>query len=242
MPGWPGSSSTSAATPPGTRCAAPTARTMRRVSAAARGGRPRRAGRVHVLGHGRRGRPRETTTPVPRGGPSGSGRTMWWRARCYLTGGIGARHEGEAFGGAYRTAEQDRVLRDLRAIANVTGTAAVPAAGDAKYVDVWSGPATTRPSPGSPWSGDAFFYPNALESDGTPRFNQGAPTREPWFDSPAARRPGPLHPVAAGLRLRHARDTVYVNLYARQRANVDRRSLMDGLRERADAPTPRSAT
>jgi hypothetical protein len=70
--------------------------------------------------------------------------------------------------------------------------------------------------------GEKFFYPNALESDGVYKFNQGACTRKDWFDCSCC----PTNvirfiPAMPGLIYSKTDDTIFVNLYAANDATVD---------------------
>ena len=77
-----------------------------------RGRRPCGARGLHVLGAWWTWRPSTTIRCTARRW-SGSGR-MWSARKLYLTGGIGARHDGEAFGARLRAAEPHGLRRDLR--------------------------------------------------------------------------------------------------------------------------------
>ncbi len=53
--------------------------------------------------------------------------------------------------------------------------------GDAKYLDVLERVIYNGFLSGVSLTGDRFFYPNPLESDGKGKFNQGSCERAPWF-------------------------------------------------------------
>ncbi len=101
----------------------------------------------------------------------------------YLTGGVGARHTGEAFGSNYE-------LPNLTAY-NET-CAAISMAylfermfllhGDSKYIDCLERTLYNGVISGMSMDGGRFFYPNPLASDGKYQFNaDGTTTRQPWF-------------------------------------------------------------
>ena len=133
------------------------------------------------FGHGRRrvadGDP-SIATPVER---------IWddvVSRKLYLTGAIGARHDGEAFGDAYELPNRTAYGETCASIANVYWNQRLflrPAT--RKYVDVLERTLYNAALAGVSLAGDTFFYPNPLESDGRYAFNQGALTRTPWFDS-----------------------------------------------------------
>ena len=65
-----------------------------------------------------------------------SGRT-WWSRKLYLTGGIGARHHGEAFGDDYELPNVTAYAETCAAIANIFWNQRMFLLhGDAKYIDV----------------------------------------------------------------------------------------------------------
>lgn len=103
--------------------------------------------------------------------------------KIYITGGIGSRHEGEAFGEAYELPNATAYNETCAAIGNVLWNHRLFLLhGEAKYIDVLERTLYNGLLSGLSLSGDLFFYPNPLESDGKYAFNQGAPTRKPWFD------------------------------------------------------------
>lgn len=104
--------------------------------------------------------------------------------KLYVTGAIGARHDGEAFGDAFELPNRTAYGETCASIANVYWNQRLfLQTGEAKYVDVLERSLYNAVLAGVSLEGDAFFYPNPLESDGRYAFNQGALTRTPWFDS-----------------------------------------------------------
>ena len=102
--------------------------------------------------------------------------------KTHLTGGIGARPEGEAFGPDYDLPNATAYLETCAAIANgLWNERMFLLHGDAKYVDVLERVLYNGFLSGISLSGDRFFYPNPLESDGKTQFNQGSCERAPWF-------------------------------------------------------------
>lgn len=103
--------------------------------------------------------------------------------KLYLTGGIGSRHNSEAFGDNYELPNLTGYNETCAAIANVYWNQRMFLLhGDAKYIDVLERTLYNGLISGVSLSGDTFFYPNCLESDGKYAFNMGALTRQPWFD------------------------------------------------------------
>lgn len=103
--------------------------------------------------------------------------------KLYITGGIGARHDGESFGDNYELPNLTSYNETCAAIGNVYWNHRMFLLhGDAKYIDVLERTLYNGLISGVSLDGKSFFYPNCLESDGKYAFNQGALTRQPWFD------------------------------------------------------------
>lgn len=136
--------------------------------------------------------------------------------KLYVTGGIGAQHKGEAFGDAYELPNRTAYAETCAAIANVFWNHRLFLLhGDAKYIDVLERALYNGVLAGVSLSGDRFFYPNPLASDGEFNFNAGrAPTRSPWFDCSCC--PSNLVrflPSLSGYVYAQRDDAVYVNLF-----------------------------
>ncbi|MGE5293358.1 MAG: glycoside hydrolase family 127 protein [Solirubrobacterales bacterium] len=148
--------------------------------------------------------------------------------KVYLTGGIGAVHSHESFGKAYELPNLTAYNETCAAIGNVFWNHRLFLLhGDAKYLDVLERTAYNGLISGVSLSGDRFFYPNPLSSDGKFRFNQGATARSPWFE--VACCPGNVArflPSFSGYIYAHRGDTLYVNLFVAGRGDVD----LDGRR------------
>ena len=96
--------------------------------------------------------------------------------KLYLTGGIGATREGEAFGPAYDLPNQTAYNETCAAIANVFWNHRMFLLhGDAKYLDVLERTLYNGMLSGVGLSGTEFFYPNPLASKAgyqrSPRFH-----------------------------------------------------------------------
>ncbi|MCB0629540.1 MAG: glycoside hydrolase family 127 protein [Saprospiraceae bacterium] len=142
--------------------------------------------------------------------------------KIYLTGGIGALHEGEAFGENYELPNMTAYNETCASIGSVYWNHRLHGlTGNAEYFDVIERTLYNGLVSGLSLDGTHFFYPNALESDGVYQFNQGACTRKNWFDCSCC----PTNmirflPAMPGLIYSKENSTVYVNLYAASEATV----------------------
>jgi DUF1680 family protein len=101
-----------------------------------------------------------------------------------ITGGIGARHEGEAFGDNYELPNATAYNETCAAIANVMWNHRLFLQhADAKYIDVLERVIYNGFLSGVSLSGDEFFYSNPLASDGKFKFNKGWANRFAWSKS-----------------------------------------------------------
>lgn len=142
--------------------------------------------------------------------------------KLHLTGGIGARRSGEAFGAAYELPNRTAYLETCAAIANVFWNHRLFLLhGRAAYVDVLERVLYNGFLSGVALSGDRFFYPNPLETDGRTKFNQGGTERAPWFGCSCC----PVNvvrfiPSIAGYIYATRGETLYVNLFIGSRATA----------------------
>jgi DUF1680 family protein len=143
--------------------------------------------------------------------------------KLYVTGGIGARHEGEAFGCDYELPNATAYNETCAAIGNVFWNHRLFLLhGDAKYIDVLERTLFNGLISGLSLSGDLFFYPNPLESDGKYLFNQGESTRKPWFDCACC--PVNLARFLSsfpGYVYGYKKNSLYVNLFVAGKGRVD---------------------
>lgn len=142
--------------------------------------------------------------------------------KMYLTGGIGARHEGEAFGKNNELPNKTAYNETCAAIGDVYWNQRLFAlTGDANYYDIIERTLYNGLISGISLDGDAFFYPNPLESDGSYKFNFGAATRQPWFDCSCC--PTNLVrfiPSMPSLIYATKGNALFVNLFASNKATV----------------------
>lgn len=103
---------------------------------------------------------------------------IWWDVvskKLYITGGVGARRGGESFGKDYELPNKSAYCETCAAIANAMWNHRMfLLGGDAKYIDVLERVIYNGFLSGISLSGDKFFYPNPLASDGDYQ-------RSPWF-------------------------------------------------------------
>lgn len=142
--------------------------------------------------------------------------------KMYVTGGIGAKHEGEAFGKNYELPNLTAYNETCAAIGDVYwNNRLFNLTGDVKYNDVLERTLYNGLISGISLEGTEFFYPNALASDGTYQFNRGSCTRQGWFDCSCC--PTNLIrfiPAIPGLIYAKEHNTLYVNLYMSNHADV----------------------
>ena len=101
----------------------------------------------------------------------------------YITGGIGAKHEGESYGNDYELPNLTSYNETCAAIANVYWNYRMFLLhGDAKYIDVMERSLYNNVIAGVGLDGKTFFYPNPLECDAHFKFNRESLSRQAWFD------------------------------------------------------------
>ncbi len=142
--------------------------------------------------------------------------------KMYITGGLGARHENEAFGDNYELPNLTAYNETCAAIASVFWNHRLfLLTGNSKYYDVIERTMYNGLISGISLDGKNFFYPNPTEADGKYEFNMGACTRQPWFDCSCC--PTNLIrfiPSIPGLIYAVNEDNLYVNLFISDSAQV----------------------
>lgn len=133
----------------------------------------------------------------------------------YINGGIGARHKDEAFGNNYELPNATAYCETCAAIGNVYWNHRLFLNhGKSQYYDVLERTLYNGVISGISLSGDHFFYPNPLESE-------GKYTRSEWFGCACC--PSNLCRFMASIPgyvyARKDKD-VYVNLYVDSKANI----------------------
>jgi DUF1680 family protein len=136
-------------------------------------------------------------------------------AKLYLTGGIGARHGGEAFGEKYELPNKTAYNETCAAIANAMWNHRLFLLhGDSKYIDVLERIIYNGFLSGISMRGNAFFYPNPLASN-------GGYQRSPWFGCACC----PVNvvrfvPSIPGYIYARNEDIIYVNLFIAGQADI----------------------
>jgi len=136
--------------------------------------------------------------------------------KLYITGGIGARHEGESFGDAYELPNEEAYCETCAAIGNVyVNHRLFLLHGDARYYDVLERTLYNGLISGVSVDGGTFFYPNPLAS-------HGGYERKPWFGCACC--PSNISrfiPSLPGYVYAVRDRDLYVNLYMSGNARVD---------------------
>jgi hypothetical protein len=143
--------------------------------------------------------------------------------KLYLTGGVGARTDREAFGAPYELPNRTAYAESCASIGNALWNHRMFLLhGDSKYLDVLERIVYNAILAGVSLDGSTFFYVNPLESDGKLKFNKGSAGRAPWFD--VACCPGNLArfiPSFPGYLYAVKDDTLFVNLFVGSAADVE---------------------
>ena len=141
----------------------------------------------------------------------------------YITGGVGARHEGESFGADYELPNLTSYNETCAAISMVyLFHRMFLLHGDAKYIDCLERTLYNGVISGMSVDGGRFFYPNPLSSDGKYKFNaDGTTERQPWFGCACC--PSNLCrfiPSFPGYMYAVKDSKLYVNLFAGNTATI----------------------
>ena len=151
--------------------------------------------------------------------------------KMYITGGIGARGGGESFGTAYELPNATAYCETCAAIANAMWNHRMSLLhGDAKYIDVLERVIYNGFLSGISLSGNKFFYPNPLASDGKYQ-------RSPWFGCACC----PTNivrfmPSLPGYAYAQQADNVYVNLFVAGSAAIQIGQNTVGLQQKTRYP------
>ncbi len=135
--------------------------------------------------------------------------------KIYITGGIGARGEGEAFGDDYELPNATAYNETCAAVGNdFWNHRLFLLHGEARYIDVLERTLYNGLLSGVSLDGKSFFYPNPLESAGQYK-------RSPWFG--VACCPGNITRFLASLAgyvYAQRADSIYVNLFIAGSADI----------------------
>ncbi len=158
--------------------------------------------------------------------------------KLYLTGGVGAARGEEGFGEAYRLPSAEAYNETCAAIANAMWNYRMFLVhGDARYIDILERILYNGFLSGISLSGDLFFYPNPLSSDGVTAFNYGSATRQPWFRTSCC----PVNvvrflPSIPGYVYARGEDQIFVNLYVGGSGEVELDDNTVTLTQRTEYP------
>jgi DUF1680 family protein len=142
----------------------------------------------------------------------------------YITGGVGARPDGESFGANYELPNLTAYNETCAAIAQVyLNERMFLLHGDAKYIDCLERTLYNGVISGMSIDGGKFFYPNPLSSDGKYAFNaDNTTTRQPWFGCACC--PSNLCrfiPSVPGYMYAVKDNNIYVNLFNGNTSNIN---------------------
>ncbi len=128
--------------------------------------------------------------------------------KIYLTGGIGATGNGEAFGEAYQLPNMSAYAETCASIANIYWNSRMfMLHGDSKYIDVLERTLYNGLLSGVSLSGDRFFYPNPLAS----MFQH---QRSAWFSCACCiSNMTRFLPSVPGYVYAQDKDNLYINLF-----------------------------
>ncbi len=143
---------------------------------------------------------------------------LWSRMvsrQMYISGGIGSRYEGEAFGQDYELPNERAYAETCAAIGSVMWNWRMLAlSGDARYADVLETALYNGVLAGLGLDGQSYFYRNSLATT-------GAHCRQPWFDC-ACCPPNIARLLAAlpGYLYSFSSEGIWVHLYAQGEAEL----------------------
>jgi len=148
--------------------------------------------------------------------------TIWDKVvtkKIYITGGIGQTGGNEGFGPDYELPNMSAYCETCASIANVFWNQRMfLLSGDAKYIDVMERTMYNALLSGVSLSGDLFFYPNRLESD-------GQHNRKKWFGCACC--PSNISrflPSVPGYVFAQKENDIYVNLYIASKTTIQTQS------------------
>lgn len=151
--------------------------------------------------------------------------------KLYVTGGVGATGNGEAFGENYELPNMSAYCETCAAIGNVYWNHRMfLLRGEAKYIDVMERTLYNGLLSGVSLGGGRFFYPNPLES-------HGQHERSPWFDCACC--PGNITRFIAsvpGYQYAVKDGAIYVNLFAQGTAEMTAGGGRVTVEQRTDYP------
>ena len=158
--------------------------------------------------------------------------------KMYITGGLGSRRDGEAFGDNYELPNQSAYNETCAAIGSVYWNHRLfLLTGQSQYFDVIERTMYNGLISGLSLDGKNFFYPNPTESDGQSTFNMGSATRQPWFDCSCC--PTNLIrfiPSVPALMYATEGASLYVNLFISSNAHILLNGTSVDIAQRSEYP------
>lgn len=152
--------------------------------------------------------------------------------KMYITGGIGSTSHGEAFGKNYELPNATAYCETCAAIGNcMLNHRMFMLHGDSKYMDVLERSLYNGVISGLDLSGGKFFYPNPLDVDKTGQ------ERSEWFDCSCC--PSNLArfiPSVPGYMYATDNKSIYVNLFAENRADVPYKEKIVSIEQKTQYP------
>ncbi len=154
-------------------------------------------------------------------------RALWQNVcerKLALTGGIGASHQGEAFGEEYELPNESAYNETCAAIGSIFWNQRLfQLDGDPRYLDVLERTLYNGFLAGIDLAGDRFFYVNPLAFDGSTYFNRDdSRERLPWFTcSCCPTNVIRLLPTLGSSIYAQRDDQLFVNLFIGNRAGVE---------------------
>jgi DUF1680 family protein len=155
-----------------------------------------------------------------------------------LTGGVGPKHKGEAYGENYELPNKTAYNETCAAIALVMWNHRMFLLhGEGKYIDVLERTLYNGLISGVSLDGDKFFYCNPLESDGKWKFNKGWASRFPWSRSMCC----PTNmvrflPSLPGYIYASKKNDIYVNLFVEGSGKIKTDDNVVTLSQETDYP------
>jgi len=151
--------------------------------------------------------------------------------KLYITGGIGAEGGHEGFGGPYELPNDKAYCETCAAIANVFWNHRMfLMTGDSKYFDVLERSLYNNVLSGVGLSGDRFFYPNPLGSDGRHQ-------RSEWFGCACC--PSNISrfiPSMPNYLYAQKDESLYINLFAASKTHLQVNNTQIGIEQVTDMP------
>lgn len=139
--------------------------------------------------------------------------TLWadLNRKMYITGGVGSRAAGEAFGDAYELPNRQAYTESCAAIGNMFWNwRMLQATGDSKFMDIFERALYNGANSGLSLSGNLYCYRNPLELVGDPKDK----IRNPWYTTTCC--PPNLQRILGSLPgyfYSTSRDGLWVHLY-----------------------------